>query len=250
MDRHLNRLVPSLLVLALILQVHRSQTAPQREDPERVHPDSKLLTNPFGSGEEERRLLQRYIELTKKDDVQINSRDEEVFYLLRLYDFDRNERLDGLEMMKLLSDYNSQHATEEQANDMDVVSLVDFLLQSQDVNRDGLLTPSELLSLPSAHTEDNQIEDRQSDDQKVILDEGMPDMDTKQEMMEAAKEQEEPGEYGQAHQEEVQHEVRAEEKQESMQHEDEHRGQQVPEDFAAEQRHEQEVPVHQGQPEI
>lgn len=34
-----------------------------------------------------------------------------------------------------------------------VVSLVDFLLQSQDVNRDGLLTPSELLSLPSAHTE-------------------------------------------------------------------------------------------------
>lgn len=80
----------------------------------------------------------------------------------------------------------------------------------------------------------------------------MPDMDTKQEMMEAAKEQEEPGEYGQAHQEEVQHEVRAEAEQESVRHEDEHRGQQVPEDFAAraEQRHELDVPVHQGQPEI
>ncbi|XP_051920197.1 cell growth regulator with EF hand domain protein 1 [Hippocampus zosterae] len=250
MDRHLNRLVPSVLVLALVLHVHPSQTAPQREDPEKVQPDSRLLTNPFGSGEEERRLLQRYIELTKKDDVRINSRDKEVFYLFRLYDFDRSERLDGLEMMKLLSDYNSQHATEEQANDMDVVSLVDFLLQSQDVNRDGLLTPSELLSLPSAHTEDSQIEDRRSDDQKAILDEGTPDMDTKQEMMEAAKEHEEPDEHSQANQEEVQHEVRAEAEQETMRHADEHRGQQVPEDFAAEQRHEQEVPVHQGQPEI
>ncbi|XP_077419610.1 uncharacterized protein cgref1, partial [Vanacampus margaritifer] len=244
MDTHLSRLVPSVLVLVLVLQVHLSQTAPQREDPITAHPDSKVLTNPFGLGEEERRLLQRYIELTRKDGVEINSRDEEVFYLFRLYDFDRSDRLDGLEMMKLLSDYNSQNAPEEQANDM-VVSLVDFLLQSQDVNRDGLLAPEELLSPPSAHIKDN-TNNIPVDDQKAVQDERMPDVDTKQEMMEAAKEEEEPAEHVQTHQEEVQQEVRAEDQHESIQHVDELKGQEVPE----EQRHEQKVLVHQGQPEI
>ncbi|XP_049574862.1 cell growth regulator with EF hand domain protein 1 isoform X2 [Syngnathus scovelli] len=246
MDTYLSRLVPSVLVLALVLQVHLSQPAPQREEPEQAHPDSKVLINPFGSGEEERRLLQRYIQLTRKDDVQINSRDEEVFYLFRLYDFDRSERLDGLEMMKLLSDYNSQHAPEEQANDM-VVSLVDFLLQSQDVNGDGLLDASELLSPHRAHTEDKNIP---VDEPKAILDERMPDVGTKQKTMEVAKQEEEHDEHVQPHHEEVQQDVGAEEEQESIQQIDEHKREQVQEDFAADQRHEQEVPVHQGQPEI
>ncbi|XP_061622286.1 cell growth regulator with EF hand domain protein 1 [Phyllopteryx taeniolatus] len=224
-----------------LLPVHLSQAAPQRADPEKPYPDSNVLTNPFGSGEEERRLLQRYIELTRKDDVKINTRDEEVFYLFRLYDFDRSERLDGLEMMKLLSDYNSQHAPEDQSNDM-VVSLVDFLLQSQDVNKDGLLAPSELLSSPLVHTEKNN--NIPVEDQRAILDERMPDVDTNQEQEAAKEEAEEPGEHVQPHQE-----VRKEEE-ESLQHLDEHVGQQVPEHFAAEQRHEQEVPAHQGQPEI
>ncbi|XP_061526986.1 cell growth regulator with EF hand domain protein 1 [Phycodurus eques] len=245
MDAHLSRLVPSVLVLVLVLQVHLSQAAPQRANPEKPYPDSNVLTNPFGSGEEERRLLQRYIELTRKDGVKINTRDEEVFYLFRLYDFDRSERLDGLEMMKLLSDYNSQHAPEDQSNDM-VVSLVDFLLQSQDVNKDGLLAPSELLSSPLVHTEKNN--NIPVEDQRATLDERMPDVDTKQEQEAAKEEPEEPGEHVQPHQDEGQQEVRKEE--ESLQHLDEHNGQQVPEHFAAEQRHEQEVPAHQGQPEI
>ncbi|XP_037104046.1 cell growth regulator with EF hand domain protein 1 [Syngnathus acus] len=245
MDTYLSRLVPSVLVLALVLQVHLSQPAPQREEPGQAHPDSKVLINPFGSGEEERRLLQRYIQLTRKDDVQINSRDEEVFYLFRLYDFDRSERLDGLEMMKLLSDYNSQHAPEEQANDR-VVSLVDFLLQSQDVNGDGLLDASELLSPHRAHTEDKNIP---VDEPKAILDERMPDVGTKQKTMEAVKQEEEHDEHVQPHHEEVQQDVGAEEEQESIQQMDEHK-RQVQEEFAADQRHEQEVPVHQGQPEI
>lgn len=120
----------------------------------------------------------------------------EVFLLLRLFDYDRSGLLDGLEMMKLLSDYNSHHAPGAQASEQvrisgcvspltfqffclclpltfaciwlvclidtlpvfsvcvcvlggkKVVSMVDFLLQTQDLNQDGLLAPSELLSPP------------------------------------------------------------------------------------------------------
>ncbi|XP_061670320.1 cell growth regulator with EF hand domain protein 1 [Syngnathoides biaculeatus] len=247
MDAHLSRLFPSVLVLVLVLQVHLSRTAPQREDPEKPNPDSTVLTNPFGSGEEERRLLQRYIELTRKDGITINSRDEEVFYLFRLYDFDRSERLDGLEMMKLLSDYNSQHAPEDQANDM-VVSLVDFLLQSQDVNKDGLLAPSELLSSPVARPPENN--DIPVEDQRVKADERMPDVDGNHEQEDVGERAEEPAEHDQPLQDEPLREVRREEEEESKQHGDERNGKQVPEHFAEEQRHEQEVPAHQGQPEI
>lgn len=34
-----------------------------------------------------------------------------------------------------------------------VVTMVDFLLQTQDLNQDGLLAPSELLSPPLPHTQ-------------------------------------------------------------------------------------------------
>ncbi|XP_057689089.1 cell growth regulator with EF hand domain protein 1 [Corythoichthys intestinalis] len=252
MDAHLRRLVPSVLVLALVLQVHLSQTAPQREDWKKAQPDSKVLTNPFGSQEEERRLLQRYIELTRKDDVNINSRDEEVFYLFRLYDFDRSGHLDGLEMMKLVADYNSQNAPEERTNDL-VVSMVDFLLQSQDVNSDGLLAPSELLSPSRSHSEDNDI-NIPAEDQRVILEERVPNVEMTEE---AAKVEEEPAEHvedaDKVEEEPPEHieDARQEDRvKESVQHVDEHNGQQIPEHFAIEQGHQQEVPVHQGQPEI
>lgn len=41
----------------------------------------------------------------------------EVFFLFRLFDYDRTGFLDGLEMMKLLSDYNSHHAPGAQVNE-------------------------------------------------------------------------------------------------------------------------------------
>uniref|UniRef100_A0A667X9H6 EF-hand domain-containing protein n=1 Tax=Myripristis murdjan TaxID=586833 RepID=A0A667X9H6_9TELE len=40
-----------------------------------------------------------------------------VFFLFRLYDYDRSGHMDGLEMMKLLSDYNSHNAPGAQANE-------------------------------------------------------------------------------------------------------------------------------------
>ncbi|XP_054626832.1 cell growth regulator with EF hand domain protein 1 [Dunckerocampus dactyliophorus] len=236
MKARLSRLVPCLMALVLVLYVHRSHTAPgltgsQREDPENAHP--VVLTNPFGSGEEERRLLQRYIELNTKDGEEIKTWEQEVFYLFHLYDYDHSGLLDGLEMMKLLSDYNSQHAPDAPGNDM-VVPMVDLLLQTQDVNQDGLLAPSELLS-PSL----TQIE-------KVPLDERLSDVGNDQEILDEKKD---PGEHGQP-QEEVRQDARAEED-EFIQHVEEHYGQQVPEAFAAEHGgHEREVLAHQDQQEM
>ncbi|XP_077569174.1 cell growth regulator with EF hand domain protein 1 isoform X1 [Stigmatopora nigra] len=216
----LRSLLPSALLL-LVLQVHPSQGAPQREDPEKAPSDSSVLTNPFGSREEEQRLLQRYIELIRPDDVKINSRDEEVFYLFGLYDFDRSGHLDGLEMMKLLSDYNSQNAPEEKANDS-LVSLVDFLLQSQDVDHDGLLAPSELLSPSKTPSEDNDIKIL-VEDQMVTLEKRMPDLEIAEEETKAEHVEEIPQEAREAHEE-------------SVQRVDEYNEQQIPERFAAEQR--------------
>lgn len=109
----------------------------------------------------------------------------EVFFLFGLYDYDRSGLLDGLEMMKLLSDYNSHRTPGAQADEqvrrsgcsarvfelqhqlnlfilpevhvfvfwLQVVSMVDFLLQTQDLNQDGLLAPSELLSPALPHSQ-------------------------------------------------------------------------------------------------
>lgn len=41
----------------------------------------------------------------------------EVFFLFRLFDFDRTGLLDGLEMMQLLTDYNSRHTPGTHANE-------------------------------------------------------------------------------------------------------------------------------------
>ncbi|XP_061601360.1 cell growth regulator with EF hand domain protein 1 [Cololabis saira] len=160
MESHLVWYVPCVLSLV----IHLSLAAPglpgtQRAESEDAHPPKIALPNPFGSGEEERKLLQNYIQSTLKNDQgrpEISSREQEVFFLFRLYDFDRSGYLDGLEMMKLLSDYNSHHASGAEAGDL-VVSMVDFLLQTQDLNQDGLLNPSELLSPAYIHTEEQEV---------------------------------------------------------------------------------------------
>ncbi|XP_077569179.1 cell growth regulator with EF hand domain protein 1 isoform X3 [Stigmatopora nigra] len=162
----LRSLLPSALLL-LVLQVHPSQGAPQREDPEKAPSDSSVLTNPFGSREEEQRLLQRYIELIRPDDVKINSRDEEVFYLFGLYDFDRSGHLDGLEMMKLLSDYNSQNAPEEKANDSD--NDIKILVEDQMVTLEKRMPDLEIAEeeTKAEHVEEIPQEAREAHEESV-----------------------------------------------------------------------------------
>ncbi|XP_071346112.1 cell growth regulator with EF hand domain protein 1 isoform X1 [Trachinotus anak] len=226
----LGKFVPC--VLYLLVLIHLCLAAPgltgtQREETADGHPPSIALPNPFGSGEEDRRLLQSYIQSSLKDGQggpEISTWEQEVFFLFRLYDYDRSGLLDGLEMMKLLSDYSSHHTPGAQANEL-VVSMVDFLLQTQDANQDGLLAPSELLSPSLPHTQE----------QEATVEEKLSNPSTDEEKAGAAEQREEAHADIQPQEEEQpQHEV------------DEQNGQQLPEAPAVDQG----APVHQGQPEI
>ncbi|XP_070690121.1 cell growth regulator with EF hand domain protein 1 isoform X2 [Pempheris klunzingeri] len=236
MDSHLGRLVPCVLFPFLL--IHMCLAAPglpgtQRE--ETADPSSAALANPFGSGEEDRRLLQGFIQSTVKEGQggpEISTREQEVFFLFRLYDYDRSGLLDGLEMMKLLSDYNSHHAPGAQ-----VVSMVDFLLHTQDLNQDGLLAPSELLSPPLSHTQDSGNNNAPPQEQEVTAEEKAGAAEQREEAREELPPQgeEQPQQEAETGEEEVRKQI------------DEQHGQQIPGAPAAEQG---EVPVHLGQPEI
>lgn len=246
MESHLSGLVLCFLSLFLLISVSLAapgQPGSQREASD-VHSPSSALANPFGSGEEDRRLLQSFIQSTLKDGEgdqrpEISTWEQEVFFLFRLYDYDRSGFLDGLEMMKLLFDYNSHHTPGAQANEL-VVSMVDFLLQTQDLNQDGLLAPSELLSPPLPHKQDSGNNNSPHQEQDVMLEEKHS---IDQENTGAAEHKEEPHEKNLP-----QEEIKIEEE-EPVKQVDEHNGQEVP---AAEQDQDQDhaVPVHQGQPEI
>ncbi|XP_068177377.1 cell growth regulator with EF hand domain protein 1 isoform X4 [Antennarius striatus] len=234
MESHLGRVVPC--VLYLFIHTHVCLAAPGLPGAHSDHsveaaPQAAVLANPFGSGEEDRRFLKNYIQSNLKDGgPEINTWEQEVFFLFQLYDYDRSGLLDGLEMMKLLSDYNSHHTAGTQVNL--VVSLVDFLLQTQDSNQDGLLAPSELLSPPLTHTQEEEVQNPPIDEERAGEEEHREQ--TQQELQPQNEEQNQP-------------EVGTQEDQPVMQVDDQHR-QQIPEAPAAGQ--DQEVPVHFGQPEI
>ncbi|XP_056332611.1 cell growth regulator with EF hand domain protein 1 [Danio aesculapii] len=117
------------------------------------------LANPFGSTEDNRRLLQSYIKSNLKDgqtSPELNTREQEVFFLFSLYDYDRSGQMDGLELMQLLTDFLTYHEMMPKSTDS-VVTLVDYLLQTQDLNQDGLLAPSELLSPSTMEHQENSI---------------------------------------------------------------------------------------------
>ncbi|XP_039986739.1 cell growth regulator with EF hand domain protein 1 isoform X2 [Xiphias gladius] len=255
MESPLGKLVPC--VLCLVLLIHLCPAAPglpgtQREESVGAHPSSVALPNPFGSGEEDRRLLQSYIQSSLKDGQggpEINTWEQEVFFLFRLYDYDRSGLLDGLEMMKLLSDYNSHHTPGVQANEL-VVPTVDFLLQTQDLNQDGLLAPSELLSPSLPHTEVSSNSGAPRREQEVAVEEKLSNPSAKEGNAGALEQREEAHEEIKPQEEEIlQHEVKTEEE-ERVKQVNEQNVQHLPEAPAADLRDYQAAPVHQGQPDM
>lgn len=239
MEPHLDRGVSCLLPLVLLIPL--CLAAPglpgtQRDDIVDALPPVAALHNPFGSGEEDRRLLQSYIQSSLKNssgEPDISTWEQEVFFLFGLHDYDRSGFLDGLEMMKLLSDYNSHHSPGEQASEQ-VVSMVDFLLQTQDLNQDGLLTPTELLSAPLTVTKDSNDNSPPHQEQEV------KEVEAKEEEIhEETQPQEEENQ--------PQHQITTKEE-EAADQIDKQEAHQIPEHAEEEQVHR--VPVHQGQPEM
>lgn len=252
MESHVYHLVPCVLSLSLF--IHLCLAAPGLPGSNRVdsmdgHPPPPALPNPFGSGEEERGMLQSYIQSTLKNNQggpEISSWEQEVFLLFHLYDYDRSGFLDGLEMMKLLSEYNSHHAPGAEASDQ-VVSMVDFLLQTQDLNQDGLLDPSELLSPSLTHTQGSSNRNVPSQKQEVAVNDKMTNTITEEENARAVEYR-----LDEAHEEisPPEEEGAQQGEEELVKQVDERNEQQIPEAPAEEQQPVHNVPVHQGQPEI
>ncbi|KAM9617231.1 cell growth regulator with EF hand domain protein 1 isoform 2-T5 [Morphnus guianensis] len=83
-----------------------------------------------------------------EQDVEAMTWEQALLYLFVLHDHDRSGRLDGLELLQLLGTVLAQR--DGGWRDPDAVPmLVDQALERQDMSRDGLLDPPELLLLPS-----------------------------------------------------------------------------------------------------
>lgn len=75
-----------------------------------------------------------------------------IFYFFKLHDFDKNGKLDGLELLHALTDHHSSASghteigTSEQLFEEEVVSIIDNLLQKHDLNNDGYVDFVELMN--------------------------------------------------------------------------------------------------------
>lgn len=255
-EPHMGRLLQSFLLLFLL--IHLCLAAPgftgtQGEDSADFHSSAPVLANPFSSGDEDRSLLQSFIQSSMtigQGGPEIITREQEVFSLFGLFDYDHSGFLDGLELMKLVSEYNLHLSPGGQATEQ-VVALVDFLLQTQDLNQDGLLTPLELLSPPLSRTQDSIDNSSPNQDQEVTVEENLSNLNTDKETAgaETTEHREEAQEELHPQNEEhAQQEIRPEE--EIIMQVDEQHGQQILEAQAVEAEKVHQVPVHLGQPEI
>lgn len=162
----------SRLVLSVLL-MHLCLAAPGQPGTHREEDRAAAVVYPFQSKEESHWLLQRYIDSIMNKEEQgrpeINSWEQEVFFVFGLHDYDRSGFLDGLEMIKLLYEFNAVLSPGVVLSNNQVVSVVDFLLQTQDLNHDGLFSPAELLSPPSLTQAREAIQDTTEDAENKVV---------------------------------------------------------------------------------
>ncbi|CAB3995324.1 multiple coagulation factor deficiency 2-like [Paramuricea clavata] len=72
-----------------------------------------------------------------------------IFYFFELHDFDKNKKLDGLELFVALTDHHDKINTEQDDRELleeEVESLIDNLLDEHDLNSDGYIDFTELMN--------------------------------------------------------------------------------------------------------
>ncbi|XP_003787599.1 cell growth regulator with EF hand domain protein 1 [Otolemur garnettii] len=136
--------------LMLLLLLPLGQAAPKdgatRLDSEVQH---QLLPNPFQPGGEQLRLLQGYLKGLEKMEEEPESltREQVLLYLFALHDYDQSGQLDGLELLSMLTAALAPGVADSPTTNP-VVLVVDKVLETQDLNGDGLMTPAELINFP------------------------------------------------------------------------------------------------------
>ncbi|XP_016400077.1 cell growth regulator with EF hand domain protein 1 isoform X3 [Sinocyclocheilus rhinocerous] len=224
-------ILPSLSLCAPQIQRTRSDDI--------VVPD---LANPFGSSEDNRRLLQSYIKSSLKEgqtSPELNTREQEIFFLFSLYDYDRSGQMDGLELMQLLTDFLTYHE-----------------MMPKSADYDGLLVPSELLSSTINHRQENNIAPPDPPAEEA-LNQGQTHTDSKDGVSESHQQDAEVNQVSEHENEtsdsakednvEVENHKQIPEKLEEQQDRLQPPEEQELQDDHQEQKN---IPVHQGQPEI
>ncbi|XP_042636622.1 cell growth regulator with EF hand domain protein 1 [Orycteropus afer afer] len=142
-------LMMRVLVLLLLL-LSLGQAAPKdgvtRSQPEVLQ---QPLPNPFLPGEEHLRLLQSYLKGLERmeEEPEHMSREQVLLYLFALHDYDQSGQLDGLELLSMLTAALAPEAADSPSTNP-VILVVDKVLETQDMNGDGLITPAELINFP------------------------------------------------------------------------------------------------------
>lgn len=150
-------------MLALLL-LPLSQAAP-RDGTTRLDLEEQQqpLPNPFQPGQEQLRLLQSYLKGLQKmeGEPEHMSREQVLLYLFALHDYDQSGQLDGLELLSMLTAALTPGAADSPTTNP-VILVVDKVLETQDLNGDGLMTPAELINFPGEipqHTEPQEPQD-------------------------------------------------------------------------------------------
>ncbi|KAL0620794.1 Cell growth regulator with EF hand domain protein 1 [Plecturocebus cupreus] len=120
--------------------------ASQGPDSEDQH---QLLLSPFQPGPEQLRVLQSYLKGLERTEVKPEhlSREQVLLYLFALHDYDQSGQLDGLELLSMLTAALAPGAASSPTTNP-VILIVDKVLETQDLNGDGLMTPAELITFP------------------------------------------------------------------------------------------------------
>uniref|UniRef100_A0A8C6W6P7 Cell growth regulator with EF hand domain protein 1 n=2 Tax=Nannospalax galili TaxID=1026970 RepID=A0A8C6W6P7_NANGA len=74
------------------------------------------------------------------------NREQVLLYLFALHDYDQSGQLDGLELLSMLTAALAPGAAHFPINP--VILVVDKVLETQDLDGDGLMTPAELINFP------------------------------------------------------------------------------------------------------
>ncbi|XP_075811697.1 cell growth regulator with EF hand domain protein 1 [Microtus pennsylvanicus] len=140
-------LMQALMLPLLLLPL--GHTAP-KDGAARLDPEvqQQFTPNPFKPGPDQLQRLRNYLKGLEKmeEDPEQMDRERVLLYLFALHDYDQNGQLDGLELLSMLTAALAPEAAHFPINP--VILVVDQVLETQDLDGDGLMTPAELINFP------------------------------------------------------------------------------------------------------
>ncbi|KAM7079076.1 cell growth regulator with EF hand domain protein 1 isoform 1-T4 [Molossus nigricans] len=144
------RMLPLVMRMLVLLLLPLSEAAP-KDGTTRLDPEVQQQPppNPFQPGQEQLRLLQSYLKGLERveEEPEHMNREQVLLYLFALHDYDQSGQLDGLELLSMLTAALAPGAADSPTTNP-VILVVDKVLETQDLNGDGLMTPAELINFP------------------------------------------------------------------------------------------------------